>query len=184
MISLSRVWLLVVSSIILSYISSAGVNCKESVPVNIVIRTNSEKYSLNEKVKLYVSFENVSDQPIFIDRRMLLGGPVYGLTVEVRDESGNPLQFGNFSDALLPPPPPRENDNSILIRLEDGFFYGRWVNLKVSDIFKKPGTYSIRVSYKSWLHKDSVSPQLQDLPALWSDTPTMSSKPIRIEITQ
>jgi len=39
---------------------------------------------------------------------------------------------------------------SILIRLDEGFFYGTSVNLLVKDFFSKPGRYSIRVMYKSW----------------------------------
>jgi hypothetical protein len=80
-------------------------------------------------------------------------------------------------------PPPKEGDQSILVRLDPGFLYGSYVLLKVEDFFPKPGRYSLRVAYKSWLHKDAVIPQFRDLPALWAETPEIISEPVWIDIT-
>jgi hypothetical protein len=74
--------------------------------------------------------------------------------------------------------------SSVLIRLDQGFFYGTGLDLPVKDHFSKAGRYSIRVIYKSWLRKEFVAPQLRDLPALWADTPQIASEPVWIDVTQ
>lgn len=73
---------------------------------------------------------------------------------------------------------------SVLLRLENGYFYGTWVGLLVKDFFPKPGKYSIRVNYKSMIGKEFVAPQLRNLPALWEDTPEIDSNTVWIEVIQ
>lgn len=104
------------------------------------------------------------------------------MKLEISDEQGKPVPAHVLSDAIMPPP--KERDTSILIRLDEGFFYGTWVNLSVRDFFHKHGRYSIRVIYKSWLRKEFVAPPLRDLPAIWSDTPQIVSEPVWIDISQ
>jgi hypothetical protein len=153
-------------------------------PISVAIRTDRQKYSLAEFVKLYISLENVSDDTVYVDRRFLFGGPIYGLTLLIRDEKGNLVRSGGYADARTPPPPPRDGDASILIRLDEQCFYGTWVKVPVKDRFLKPGRYSIQVEYKSWLQRDQVPPQLRDLPAIWEDAPSISSMPVWVEITE
>jgi hypothetical protein len=105
-----------------------------------------------------------------------------GLKLEISDEQGKPVPARVLSDAIMPPP--MKGDASVLIRLDEGFFYGTSVILLVKDFFPKAGRYSIRVIYKSWLRKESVATQLRDLPALWADTPQIASAPVWIEVAQ
>jgi hypothetical protein len=148
----------------------------------VVIRTDHEKYSLGDSVKLDVSLQNTGDAPTYVDRRMFWGGFGGGLKLEISDEQGKPVPARILNDAIMPPP--KEGDTSILIRLDTGFFYGTWLELPVKDSFPKPGRYSICVIYKSWLRKEFVTPQLRDLPALWADTPQIASEPVWIDVTQ
>jgi hypothetical protein len=78
----------------------------------------------------------------------------------------------------------RPEDTSILIPLDSGFLYGTSLRLLVKGFFPRPGRYSIRVIYQSMLPKELVAPQLRNLPALWSDTPSIPSDPVWIEVTQ
>ncbi len=142
-------------------------------------RPDHVKYSLSESVKLNASLQNTGDAPTYVDRRTGLGG---GLKLEISDERGKHIPARVLSDAIMPPP--KEEDTSILIRLDEGFFYGTSVNLLVKDFFPKPGRYSIRVIYKSLLRKEFVAPQLRDLPATWADTPQIASAPVWIDVTQ
>jgi hypothetical protein len=83
----------------------------------------------------------------------------------------------------MPPPINKQGEDSILIRLDRGRFYGTWVNLLVKDFFPKTGRYSIRVIYKSWLRKEWFAPELRNLPAVWADEPEIASAPVWIEVT-
>lgn len=150
--------------------------------VRVVIWTDHAKYSLRDSVKLSASLQNAGDAPIYVDRRMFWTGFGGGLELEIRDEQGKHLPARLLSDAIMPPP--KEDDTSILIRLDEGFFYGTSVNLRAKDFFPKPGRYSIRVIYKSWLRKEFVAPQLRDLPAVWEDTPQIASAPVWIKVTR
>jgi hypothetical protein len=148
----------------------------------VLIRTDHEKYSMGDTVKLYVLLQNTSDATVYVDRRMLWGGIAGGLQVEITDEQGKPVPPHVFPDAVMPPP--KKGDASILVRLDSGFFYGTWLDLPAKDSFPGPGRYSIRVIYKSWLRKEFVAPQLRQLPALWANSPVILSQPIWVEIQQ
>lgn len=151
-------------------------------PINVLIRTDREKYSTGDTVKVEVSLQNTSDATVYVDRRMFWGGFAGGLKLEVSDEQGKPVPSPVLHDAMMPPP--KEGDTSILVRLDSGFFYGTWLDLPVKASFPKPGRYSLRVIYKSWLRKEFVAPQLRDLPALWADSPAMTSERAWVEIQQ
>lgn len=157
---------------------------RSSMPqaLSVVIWTNQLKYSRQDAVKLNASLQNSGDAPVYIDRRMFWTGFGGGLKLEIKDEQGKPLPARVLADAIMPPP--KEGDTSILIRLDEGFFYGTSLNLLVKDFFDKPGKYSIRVIYKSWLRKEFVAPQLRDLPAIWADAPEITSAPVWIEVTE
>jgi hypothetical protein len=146
--------------------------------LKVLIRTDREKYSVKDVVKLCIWFE--ADGWIFIDGRMLLGGPVYGLTLEVNDEWGKPVRFGTFADARLPPPPPRDG---VLVALDEDSFYGTRIKLNVKQIFQKPGKYSIRVIYKGWVERGKDPPPLEDLLPIW-EAPSVPSEPVWIKITR
>jgi hypothetical protein len=151
-------------------------------PISVLIRTDREKYSTGDTVKLDVSLQNTNDATVYVDRRMFWGGFAGGLKLEISDEQGKPVPSHVLHDAMMPPP--KEGDTSILVRLDSGFFYGRWLDLPVKESFPKPGRYLLRVIYKSWLRKELIAPQLRDLPAVWADTPGIVSEPVWIEILQ
>jgi hypothetical protein len=147
-----------------------------------MVHTNRGTYSLGDSVEISASLQNNGDAPVYIDRRMFWTGFGGGLELIISDEHGKYLPARFLSDAIMPPP--AESDVSILIRLDQGFFYGASVNLVAKDFFPQPGKYSIRVIYKSWLRKDSVASQLRGLPVLWEDTPQIPSEPVWISVTQ
>lgn len=150
--------------------------------ISVLIRTDREKYSTGDTVRLDVSLQNTSDATVYVDRRMFWGGFAGGLKLEISDEQGKPVPSHVLHDAMMPPP--KEGDTSILVRLDSGFFYGTWLDLPVKESFPKPGRYSLRVIYKSWLRKEFVAPQLRDLPALWADSPEIASQLAWVEIQQ
>ena len=153
-----------------------------SSSIEVIAHTDRAKYSIADSIKISASLENRGSAPVYIDRRMFWTGLSGGLKLDIVDEHGKHLPARFLSDAMMPPP--HEGDLSILVRLDSGFFYGTSVNLIAKDFFAKPGRYSIRIIYKSWLHKDSVAPELRALPALWEDTPQIPSEPVWIDITQ
>jgi hypothetical protein len=150
--------------------------------INVIIWTDQGKYTLGDSVRVNVALQNTSDATTYLDRRMFWTGFGGGLKLVISDEQGNALPARVLSDAIMPPP--KEADTSILIRLDPGFFYGTWINLLVKDFLPKPGRYSIRVIYKSWLRKEFVAPQLRDLPAIWADAPGIASQLAWIDVTQ
>ena len=117
---------------------------------------------------------------MYIDRRIYWTGSVGGFVLEIRDERGKILPSSFLSDALMPPP--KEGEKSIFLQLQPGFLYGSYMHLKVKDFFPKPGRYSLRVAYKSWLIKETIAPELRNLPALWQDSPEIISEPVWIHV--
>lgn len=148
--------------------------------VSLVARTDRGRYLPDGVLRLCAYLKNGGGAPVYIDRRMFWTGFGGGLELQIRDATGKHLPARLMSDAIMPPP--EEDDASILIRLDPGFFYGTSVTLKVKDFFPKPGTYSLRVVYKSWLRRESVAPQLRDLPAIWETAPEMVSEAVSIEV--
>lgn len=149
--------------------------------VKVIVRTDHDRYSRKDPIQISASLHNTGEQPIYIDRRMFWTGLGGGLELEITDEQGKHMPSRPFSDGLAPPPV--QSDPSILVRLDQGFFYGTSLILKAGDFFPSPGKYSIRVVYKSSLSKEFVLPQQRDLPALWDDAPQIPSEPVWINIT-
>lgn len=149
--------------------------------VSLVIWTDRAQYSLRDGIQVNGALQNDGNAPAYVDRRIHWTPAPGNLELEIRDERGKILPAPFLSDVLMPPP--KEGDTSIFIRIEPGFLYGSYVRLKVKDFFPKPGRYSLRASYKSWLFKDTVAPQLRDLPALWKDSPEIISEPVWIQVT-
>jgi hypothetical protein len=148
--------------------------------ISLVIWTDRAKYSLRDGIKVGGALQNDGNAPAYIDRRISWSPAAGSLELEIRDERGKILPARFLSDVLMPPP--KEGDTSIFIRLEPGFLYGSYLLLKVKDFFPKPGQYSLRVMYKSWLRQETVAPQLRNLPALWIDSPVIVSEPVWIEV--
>jgi len=148
---------------------------------NLIVWTDRAKYSRRQTLALNVALQNTGDTRIYVDRRMFFTGLGGGLMLEIRDENGNRVPSRILSDAVMPPPKP--DDLSILVPLDEGFLYGTSVNLVVADFFQRPSRYTIRVTYKSWLRKETVAQQLRNLPAIWADAPEINSDAVSIEVT-
>jgi hypothetical protein len=165
-----------------SQVSQRAETSRAAQRIKVITWTDRGKYSLSDTARINVSLQNTGSEAVYIDRRMFWTGLSGGLKLEIDDENGNALPARLMSDAMMPPPD--IEDTSILIRLDEGFFYGTFVNLSVKSFFPKPGKYFIHVVYKSMLHKEFVAPQLRGLPALWYDnTPEIASDPVRIDVT-
>lgn len=186
--SFVRIYLLVLPAILLFQagdnmprrVSEQAVASSKALPVSLVIWTDRANYSLRDAMKVNGALQNNGHGPWYIDRRIAWTGGAGGLQLEIRNEQGKILPASYLSDVLMPPPP--EGDKSFFILLEPGFLYGSYMHLKVKDFFPKPGWYSLRVAYKSWLIKETVAPQLRNLPALWVDSPEIISEPVWIEV--
>jgi hypothetical protein len=166
-----------------SQVSQRAETSSAAQRIKVTTWTDRGKYSLGDTVRIYVSLQNTGSEEVYIDRRMFWTGLSGGLKLEIDDENGAGLPARLLSDAMMPPP--NIEDTSILIPLDEGFFYGTFVNLSVKGFFPKPGKYFISVVYKSMLSKESVAPQLRGLPALWHEnTPSIAADPIRIDVTQ
>jgi len=147
--------------------------------VKLVIKTDKERYSPQDAIDLTVALRNDGDSPIYVDRRMFWGY-MGGLLLEIRDQRDKQVAPQMRDDATMPPS--LEGDTTILNRIDPAFFYGRRRKLHITDYFKGPGTYTIRVRYKSWLRKEEVETQLRNLPAIWADAPPIDSDSVSIVI--
>src|SRR5690242_16348555 len=95
--------------------SSAG------LPISVVIWTDHGRYAPRDSLQLSASLKNSSDSTVYVDRRMFWTGFGGGLKLEIKDDQGYPLPARPLSDAIMPPP--KEDDTTILVRLDEGFFY-------------------------------------------------------------
>jgi hypothetical protein len=73
-------------------------------PISVLIRTDREKYSTGDTVKLDVSLQNTSDATVYVDRRMFWGGFAGSRKLEISDEQGKPVPSHVLHDAMMPPP--------------------------------------------------------------------------------
>jgi hypothetical protein len=148
--------------------------------LRVVINVDRDRYALHDAIELSVALRNEGDAPVYVDRRMFWG---YGggLLLEIRDQQGKPVPSKMRDDAIMPPPP--EGDTSVLNKVDEGFFYGTWRTLPAIDYFRTPGTYTVRVTYKSWLRKEEIEPHLRTLPAIWADDPAIHSNSISVVIS-
>src|SRR5260370_40823633 len=149
--------------------------------VRMVTYADDEKDSSGDSLTINALPENTGHNQVYVDRRMFWTGLSGGLKLVISDQRGHFLPAQPFSDAMMPPP--RPEDTSILIPLNSGFLYGTSIRLPVQGFLRKPGRYSIRVIYQSMIAKEFVAPQLRNLPALWSDTPSIPSDRVWIEVS-
>jgi hypothetical protein len=56
-------------------------------PISVLIRTDHEKYSTADTVKLDVSLQNTSDATVYVDRRMFWGGYAGGCRLKTTTTS-------------------------------------------------------------------------------------------------
>ncbi len=165
-----------------SHVSQRAEPSSVAQHISLIVWTDRGKYSLGDSVRVNAALQNNGGETVYVDRRMFFTGYGGGLELDMEDANGKPITARPFSHALMPTP--RIDDMSVLLRLENGYFYGTWVGLLVKDFFPKPGKYSIRVNYKSMIGKEFVAPQLRNLPALWEDTPEIDSNTVWIEVIQ
>jgi hypothetical protein len=147
--------------------------------VRLVVKADKERYSPHDTIELSVALRNDGDSTVYVDTRMFWGYSG-GLQLEIRDQQGKEVPPKMQDDAIMPPAP--EGDTTILNRLDQAFFYGTRRKLPINEHFRGPGTYKIRVRYKSWLRKEEVETQLRNLPAIWGDSPAIDSDPISVVI--
>lgn len=150
--------------------------------VRLVVWTNQKAYSMQDALRVHTALQNDGDTRVYVDRRMFWTGFGGGLSLQIKNAKGKRLTTHLLSDAIMPPTQP--GDSSILVPLEEGFFYGTSITLKASAVFRRPGIYSIRVVYKSWLRRELVAPELRSLPAVWDDSPEIVSDWITVNISR
>lgn len=162
--------------------SLSGRESKSVHGAKVIVWTNKNRYSLNESVQLEVAIRNEGDAPLYLDRRMFWGYGA-GLLLDIRDEQDKHVAQRVRDDALMPPP--MKDDPLPLVRLEEWQFLGTTRLLHITKDFPlKPGKYSIRVKYKSWLYREDFESRFRDLNVMWRDDPAIVSEPVWIEVTR
>ncbi len=154
----------------------------EDIPLTVAIRMGSRKFKLGETLKFDVVLTNKTSESIYVDRRMYCCGIGSGLELRILDSNGNRVPLRMAIEQLAPPP--QEGDLSILVRLDEGYLYGTQLELPLKDNLPKPGRYSLRVIYKSVLHREFLSAQLRNLAIISDQTPAIPSEPLWFEITK
>gem|GEM_PF-1780183 len=150
--------------------------------VRLIISTDRTRYAPNELARLNAILRNDGESTVYVNRRMAGFWDGGNLGLEISDEQGHRLPLPFLTH--VPPPPLKKGDTSFLIPLETGYSYGTSMELSVRDLFRKPGKYSIRVTYHNWLPRDFIPHQLRGKAVLARDTPALVSEPLWIEVTQ
>jgi hypothetical protein len=88
--------------------------------------------------------ENRGASPFYVYEP--LEGGWTGLWFGILDTTGKPVRPKR--PILAPPPPPPLKDKSELIELDEGYFYGRHLDLGLGDFDLKHGKYFIAVKYR------------------------------------
>lgn len=102
-------------------------------------------YMPTDTVNISVMVENRGTSSFYLYGPLEWGWT--GLWYGIRDAAGKPVRPKQPVIAPLPPPPLA--DKSELVGLEPGYFYGRHLNLALSNYDLKPGTYFITFKYRS-----------------------------------
>jgi hypothetical protein len=131
-----------------------------------------DSYTPTETVDLTISIENRGTSSFYVYRPLEWGWT--GLWFGILDATGKPVQRKQPVTAPLPPPPLR--DKSELVELAPGYFYGRQLDLALSDYDLKPGKYFVAFMY----HSEYSETEGFGLPMLsWGDGEIVAN---RIEI--
>lgn len=150
-----------------------------SQDIRVTLSSESRSLSLADEVTFDVSLRNDGSEPLFLYNRIGWGA-AGGLILKIEDEHGKTVTSPVIDDTLLPPPD--VGNLSILVRLEEGQFFGVRRTSRVGDLVSRPGHYRFRVSYESVLYPDLVDKDLRNLRILWEGHPLIQSGWVTVDI--
>ncbi len=149
----------------------------EKTMLAVVLNSDREDYSLSNDIHLDVRVVNSSEEPLTIYGR-LLWGYAGGLTLHVTADSDKEIAPKVLDDDLVIPS--TLVDRNSFVVLAPNHYLGTTRIERLTDLVEKPGTYFIRVEYRS-----PVPLKFGQGPKFWSfEKPPISSQTIEVHITQ
>lgn len=165
-----------------SYCPSDLTKNPPSEHVSLYFHINASNYPINGSIVLNAAIVNSGDNPVYV-YDWISWGYGGGLVIRIRDEHGNEVAPVLRDDTMLPPPR-NVNDPNIFVRLRDhGDFFGTQRRMKVADLVKFPGKYTLQIEYRSPLSCKFVGEQIRNLPALWHEDKSIFSTRVPLEVT-
>lgn len=143
---------------------------------------DKEKYTLRESMVLDVGIRNDGDSSIFLYKNVAWG---YGggFVLHIKNQAGMEVAPIMRDDTMLPPPA-SFNDSNIFVEVAPDNFFGARRVLRLSNIIKNPGRYTVQVEYNNPLSCSIMSIELRRLPVLWHEDKSLVSNKVSFEVTQ
>jgi hypothetical protein len=143
-------------SLFLSVLPAPTSNHVAASCLSVHLALDKAQYKLNETFSFQVSLENCGTADLYVERYAnLAGGGNFILDIR-QSETGRKVypQFGNISDAV----PPFDDEGRLpVVLLPPGGSFVNMKELKVREYFRKPGRYTVTVSYASVLPESATS---------------------------
>jgi len=145
--------------------------------VHVLLVCDKTKASLKQNLTLDASVRNDGPDDIYLFQSMEWG---YGggMDLYVEDQSGR--RVGPTHSSLEPPPTP--DDPTVLVRLEQGCFYGFRGHMDVSYLVPREGRYTMKVIYRTPFTRDLLNDRLRKLPILTLEDPPLESNKLVLEV--
>jgi len=163
-------------SIVLA-VADRGVVAGEKTTLAVEVTCDRRDYSLTDEIRLDVHIANSSLlAPLTIYGR-LLWGYVGGLTLHVSDGSKREIAPKEYDDGMVIPG--TLEDRNAFVVLAPYHYLGTTRIQRLSSLVEKPGTYFIRVVYRS-----PIPMEFGMGPSFWaSERGVVSSKEIEIHVS-
>jgi hypothetical protein len=166
-------------------VAFAQTRVKTQDALQLSIRTDRTAYRENDFMEFQMQITNYGPNSPYVWRTDLCWECTTGLKFHIITADGREIVSGTNTD--LPTPPPRPGHLEAFIRIESQTFYGTITQMKVSNLFPKPGKYSFFLTYESalpaefasWFPKDDPATKI---PVRMQGDPTLVSNQLQITI--
>jgi hypothetical protein len=135
------------------------------------------KLSLQDFLTMDIAIRNDGADDVYLFERMDWGEEG-GVARYIQDEKGKLVV--SERGVLDSPPPP--DDPAMLVRLEQGSFYGIRSRMKAKDLIPQPGRYTMKVIYRCPFERAMLPATLRGLPVITRDAQGIESNTVAFEV--
>jgi len=145
--------------------------------VKVHLTCDKPKVSLHDVLTMDVAIRNDGGDDVYLFQRMDWGEEG-GVARYIQDEKGKLV----VSERGVLDSPPQPNDPAMLVRLEQGCFYGIRSQMKAKDLVPSPGKYTMKVIYRCPFPRDVLPNKFRSLPVLALEDPGVESNKVTFEV--
>lgn len=157
------------------------------LPLQLTVKTDRQTLRMSDSLNLQIQLLNSGKEDLYIWKGDLCWNVARGLSLFLIDHKGDAAHGSFVLDCS--PTPPANGELSEFILLHPGEAHTEQRSFGVRQLVNDPGTYSLRVTYSSFLSESFIKHTYSDDPiasrAVWtSDRPLVVAQPTQLNITR